>query len=404
MKILFLTDNFPPEVNPPATRTMKNIKEWVKKDDIHITVITCFPNYPKGKVYSGYKNKFYTKETIEDGKITLIRVWSYMAANSGVVKRILDQLSYAIMSLFFGLFQKYDIIIATSPQFFTTWSAFFLSKIKRKPWVFELRDLWPESIEALGVIRNKSVLSILESIELFLYNDAKIVISLTKAFKENLISRGISPNKIHVITNGVDSEIYSPKVKNHKLIEKLNLKNKFVVGYYGTHGISHALDFIIESNHKMSDNEFHFLFVGDGAEKNSLLQLSKKYKLENITFIDTVGEESLLDYISICNIGLVNLKKNDAFVKVIPSKLFNLASMKKPILLGVDGEARKILEQYNAGVFFEPENYQSFKENLLLLKDNHLVYNTCKEGCTSLANAYNHKKLANKMLDIIKER
>ena len=100
MKILFLTDNFPPEVNPPATRTMKNIKEWVKKDDIHITVITCFPNYPKGKVYSGYKNKFYTKETIEDGKITLIRVWSYMAANSGVVKRILDQLSYAIMSLF----------------------------------------------------------------------------------------------------------------------------------------------------------------------------------------------------------------------------------------------------------------------------------------------------------------
>ena len=219
-----------------------------------------------------------------------------------------------------------------------------------------------------------------------------------------MISRGISPNKIHVITNGVDSEIYSPKVKNHKLIEKLNLKNKFVVGYYGTHGISHALDFIIESNHKMSDNEFHFLFVGDGAEKNSLLQLSKKYKLENITFIDTVGEESLLDYISICNIGLVNLKKNDAFVKVIPSKLFNLASMKKPILLGVDGEARKILEQYNAGVFFEPENYQSFKENLLLLKDNHLVYNTCKEGCTSLANAYNHKKLANKMLDIIKER
>ena len=126
------------------------------------------------------------------------------------------------------------------------------------------------------------------------------------------------------------------------MIEKLNLKNKFVVGYYGTHGISHAKpDFIIESNHKMSDNELHFLFVGDGAEKNSLLQLSKKYKLENITFIDTVGEESLLNYISICDIGLVNLKKNDTFVKVIPSKLFNLASMKKPILLGVDGEARK---------------------------------------------------------------
>ena len=255
MRILFLTDNFPPEVNPPATRTMKNIKEWAKKDNIYITVITCFPNYPKGKVYSGFKNKFFEKEKIADGKITLIRVWSYMAENSGVIRRIFDHLSYAILSAFFGLFQKFDAVIATSPQFFTTWSACFLSKIKRKPWIFELRDLWPESIESLGVIKNKSILKFLERIEIFLYNDANLVIALTQSFKNNLISRGINSNKIHVVTNGVDLNIYNSKIKSNELNNNLNLKNKFVIGYYGTHGIAHGLDFIIDSNYKMKSTK-----------------------------------------------------------------------------------------------------------------------------------------------------
>jgi glycosyltransferase involved in cell wall biosynthesis len=400
MKILFITDNFPPETNPPATRTMKHIKEWQKNKDVKITVITCFPNYPKGKIFEGYKNKLYQKEMIE--KITVIRVWSFMAKNTGFLKRIIDHLSFAIMAFFIGIFQKFDIIVATSPQFFTTWTAFLLSKIKRKNWIFELRDIWPESIYTLGAIKNKYVISILEKIELALYKDAKVVIPVTHSFKNNLIKRNIDPKKITVITNGVDRNIYKPLNKNLKLQNELNLNGKFVVGYFGTHGLAHGLDFIIKSSKKINSDKIHFLFVGDGSEKNSLIRLADKYNISNISFVDSVSENKIIEYISLSDISLINLKKNDTFKSVIPSKMFNVASMQKPILLGVDGEARSILEKYSAGVFFEPENEKMFIKKLLDLKNNIDLYNHSIQGCNKMATDYDFKDLASKMLSIIK--
>ena len=168
MKILFLSDNFYPEMNAPANRTFEHCKEWVKKSNIEITVITCVPNFPKGKVYDGYKNKLFQTEIIEGIKV--IRVWSYIAENKNTVKRTLDFISFSFSSFWVGLFQEFDVVIGTSPQFFTTISAFLLSKIKRKPWVFELRDLWPESIKSVGMINNNSIYKFLEKLELFLYN------------------------------------------------------------------------------------------------------------------------------------------------------------------------------------------------------------------------------------------
>ena len=177
MRILFITDNFPPEVNAPATRTFEHCKEWVKKGD-EVTVITCVPNFPKGKVYDGYKNKLYQTEEIEGIKV--VRVWSYISPNEGFAKRIIDFMSFAFMAFWVGLFKKADIIIGTSPQFFTTWAAETLSVLKRKPWIFELRDLWPESIKAVGAISGDSkVFKLLEKIELRLYKRSSRIISVT---------------------------------------------------------------------------------------------------------------------------------------------------------------------------------------------------------------------------------
>ncbi len=217
MKILFLTDNFPPEVTPPATRTFNHTTEWIKDKDIEITVITSFPNFPFGKVYKGYKNKLFQKEKING--INIIRVWTYMAPNQRFLKRTIDQFSFAITSFLCGLFQKYDIIVATSPQFFTVWSAFMLSKIRNKPWIFELRDIWPESIYTLGAVKYKWIISILERIEIGLYRDSNLIIPVTKAFKDNLTNRGINPDKIHPITNGVNSNIFNFKEKNEDLVK-----------------------------------------------------------------------------------------------------------------------------------------------------------------------------------------
>ena len=196
MRILFLTDNFPPEMNAPATRTWEHCKEWVNlKADV--TVITCTPNFPEGKVFKGYKNKFIQTELIDGIKV--VRVWSYISANNGFLKRIIDYTSYAIMAFTVGLWYKCDLIIATSPQFFTAISGYALSVFKRKPWIFELRDLWPESIRAVGAMQNKKILYFFEKLELFLYKKANLVVPVTDSFKQNLIDRGISESKIKVI-------------------------------------------------------------------------------------------------------------------------------------------------------------------------------------------------------------
>jgi len=399
MKILFITDNFPPEVNAPATRTYEHIKEWIKDESVEVTVLTCFPNFPHGKVYNGYKNKLYQREKF-DG-IDVIRVWSYMSKNEGFVKRVLDYISFAFMAFFVGLFQKFDVIVATSPQFFTTWAGCGLAKIKRRPWVFELRDLWPESIKTVGAMKQGKIIEILEKIELGLYKSSNLVIAVTEAFRRNLIARGIDGNKIKVITNGSNLDLFVPRGKDGELLNQLGLKDKFIVGYIGTHGMAHSLDFIITTISKIKDEKFHFLFVGDGAVKEKIVNLAADLGLKNVTFLGSVPKDEVPRFLSICDAMLAPLKKDDNFKTVIPSKIFEASAMQKPVLLGVEGQAKEILEAYGAGVCFEPENEKDFLEKLNILTDVDF-YNECRAGCLRLASDYDRKKLAKTMLEILK--
>lgn len=400
MKILFITDNFPPEVNAPATRTYEHCKRWLESEDVEITVITCAPNFPHGKVYEGYKNKLYQKENV-DG-IEVIRVWSYITANSGFVKRVLDYVSFAVSAFFVGLFQKHDVIIATSPQFFTTWTGWALSKVRRKPWIFELRDLWPESIKTVGAMEQGRIIDTLEKIELGLYRDADRVVAVTDAFKANLIGRGIDAEKIEVVTNGSNIELFAPREKDRVLMETLGLDQKFVVGYIGTHGMAHSLDFIVRSLSKIEDVSIHFLFIGDGAMKATIVALAKELQLNNITFVDPVSKDEVPRYLSVVDLSLAPLKKEDNFKTVIPSKIFEASAMQKPTLLGVEGQAQEIIETYGAGLCFEPENEKDFLEKLAEIRDEKR-YQALQEGCVKLAKDYDRKHLADKMLQIIRD-
>tara|TARA_B110000459_G_scaffold190568_1_gene225780 strand:- start:549 stop:1754 length:1206 start_codon:yes stop_codon:yes gene_type:complete len=400
MKILFITDNFPPEVNAPATRTFEHCKEWVKKGD-EVTVITCAPNFPKGKVYEGYKNKLYQKEEIEGIKV--IRVWSYISANEGFAKRIIDFLSFAFMAFWVGLFKKTDVIIATSPQFFTTWTAETLATLKRKPWVFELRDIWPESIRAVGAISGDSkIFKFLEKLELRLYKRSSRVITVTESFKSNLIERGIDGEKVKVVLNGANLERFSKMKKDAALVEKYNLEGKFVVGYVGTHGMAHKLDFILNSWPKGNPN-FHLILMGDGAEKSKLVELAKTLNITNISFIPSMLKEDVPAYLSLMDVSLVPLKKSDLFKTVIPSKIFENSAMQIPILLGVEGESADIIQKYNAGLCFEPENKEDFLTQLNLLKDDKTIYENCQAGCLTLAKEFDRKKMAEKMRKFLLE-
>lgn len=361
MRILFLTDNFPPETNAPATRTYEHCLKWVKMG-YKVTVITCFPNFPKGKVFEGYTNKLYQKEDI-DG-IRVIRVWTYISENNGFVKRIIDYVSFAVTSFLFGLFLKTDLIIATSPQFFTAISGRMLSVFKRIPWVMEVRDLWPDSIAAVGSMnKNSKAFIILKKIEHHLYLSASKIVVVTDSFKKYIIKEHqITPEKVGVFKNGVlISNFKKPKLNDvMTLKESLDLQSKIIISYIGTHGLAHGLKFILESISKISNPNLHFLFIGDGAEKQNLIEYSKTLQLKNFTFLESVTKSEIPLYIEISDFSLVNLKKSDEFKNVIPSKIFENIAMYKPILLGVEGESKELIDDYEVGVCFEPENKESF--------------------------------------------
>lgn len=400
MKILFLTDNFPPESNAPATRTYEHCVEWLKKG-ADITVITCVPNYPKGKVFSGYKNKWYQKEMMDGIKV--IRVWSYITPNRGLFLRIVDYLSFCISAFIASLFVKTDIIVATSPQLFTAVAGYLSSIFKRKPWIMEVRDLWPESIKAVGAIEQSRILDILDKLVVFLYKKATRIIVVTDTFKERIAADEVDPDKIHVVKNGVHLYKFQQQEKDAALVKKYRLEGKFVITYIGTHGMAHKLDFILDCAKKVENKQIHFLFVGAGAMKTRLVRKAKSMNLDNVTMADAVPKEDVPKHISLSDVALIPLRKKDTFKTVLPSKIFENSAMLKPILLGVEGEAEKVVKQYNAGLCFEPENETDFLAKLDEMYQNKEQYQAFKIGCMKLAKVFDRKTLANSMYHIIEQ-
>lgn len=403
MHILFLSDNFPPEVNAPASRTYEHCREWVKSGAT-VTVITCAPNFPQGKVFDGFKNKLWQSELM-DG-IRVIRVWSFITANEGFLRRILDYISFMVSSTIASLFvRKVDVIVGTSPQFFTVCAAWVVSAFKRVPWVFELRDLWPESIKAVGAMDNSFAIRMLEKLELFLYHQATCIVTVTNTFKSILIQRGVDGKKIQVTTNGVDLERFIPQAKDEGLIHALGLKNKFVVGYIGTHGMAHGLETLLDAAKLIQDgsceDDMRFLFLGNGAKKSDLITYAKDKKILNVIFLDSISKDEVAKYWSLLDVSIIHLRKTELFNSVIPSKLFECMGMGIPVLHGVPGESAQIVITEQVGEIFESENPTQLAQLLLGLKNNaDRIYNYKKNGINA-ARLYDRTHLAKKMLSIL---
>ncbi|MES9906400.1 MAG: glycosyltransferase family 4 protein [Sedimenticola sp.] len=354
MRILFLSHYFPPEVNAPATRTYEHCREWVKLGH-KVTVISCVPHHPMGKAYPGYRNRFFQVEE-KDG-IRAIKIWTYITANEGFVKRTWNYLFYMLMAILVAPFiGKADVVISTSPQFFNGLAGYVVSKLKRSPWVLEIRDLWPESILTVGAITNKHIIRLLEYLEMFAYRKADRIVPVTNAFKAYMLEMGIDEQKIQVITNGVNLDLYQPIEKDSNLAEELGVAGKFVAAYVGTHGMAHHLETILEAA-KLCDNpDIVFVMVGEGAEREKLLTMQQEMGLKNLVMVGQLPKEKMPALWSITDVSLVLLKRSDLFKSVIPSKIFESMAMEKPIVIGVEGESRGIIEAANAGVGIEPEN------------------------------------------------
>jgi glycosyltransferase involved in cell wall biosynthesis len=369
-KILLLTEYFPPEIGAGSTRAFELSRRW-SDTGADVTVLTGFPDYPNGIIPESYRGHWLMKEKM--GNIQVVRTFIYPTANKGFIKRLFSFFSFTISSIFLGTWvtKKRDILIATSPPFSIGIAGYVISRVKRVPYIFEVRDIWPASIVQLGQIKNKSVIKLLEKIELFLYRNAAKVVSVTDSYVKDFVSRGVDPQKIEVIKNGVDLEFFKPDYQTDHLIRKLNLEGKEIVSYVGTHGLSHALAKVIDTANELKQNKrIHFLFVGDGAEKESLKNYANDLGLDNVTFLDSVSKNELTAYYGLSHILLVPLKKLPLFKTVLPSKIFEIMAVGKPLITTVDGECKKLIEDADAGIFAEPENVEDLKEKILFLHQN----------------------------------
>lgn len=362
MRILLLTDNYPPESSPPALRCSMHAKRWVERG-CHVNVVTSFPNFPEGRVFGGYRQSLFKRETLDT--VDVLRVPTLIFANSGTILRIADFLSFMFTGSFASLFVgRPDVVVATSPQFFTAVAGWLVSRIYRRPFVFEIRDLWPDSIVAVGAMKEGWIIRMIRRVEQFLYRRADLIITVTSSFRDILIGRGIDGGKIVVVTNGIDTRQLTPGTASAPLRHRLGLEGKSVVSYIGTVGMAHGLQMILDTADRMRDRrrDVHFLIVGSGAELQELRDQAVQRKLTNVTFVGRVAHAEVIEYWRLSDVTLVLLKNTPLFRTVIPSKIFEAMATGTPVITNVRGEVQVILEPLGCAEMVEPDDLSALVE------------------------------------------
>lgn len=395
MHILFISDNFYPESNALANRLYDHAKIWVTLGH-QVSVLTCAPNFPRGKVFEGYQNKWRQVEVL-DG-IQIVRIKSYIAENKGSLKRIIDYMSFALHAAWQGLWVKSpDVVIGTSPQPFPVFSAWFVARLKRKPFIFELRDLWPESVTAVGAMNRSSRL-----LRFFgwaiekMYAKADRIIAVTESFKQILVEKHhISSAKIIVCKNGVDPGAIKATASKSALKKQYKLGDKYLVGYVGTIGMAHSVQTIVEAAKLNRHKQIHFVIMGAGAEAEQMERLAQP--LQNVTFISSGTRQDALNVLNMLDVAIVHLRNTPLFETVIPSKIFEAMALGKPILMGVRGESRDIvIKQAKAGVAFKPEDPDELNQAIETIQERYYDAQKIKQF---VDRHYNREIIAEQMLE-----
>jgi glycosyltransferase involved in cell wall biosynthesis len=405
LKILFFSHYFPPEVNAPATRVFQMGRRWVRAGH-EVQVITCAPNVPTGKVYDGYRNRPIQHETVEGIRVT--RTWTFLAPNKGSVRRSLNYISYLFSAGLAGLFTRNpDLIIATTPQFFCGWTGALVARLRRVPFVLEVRDLWPESIVAVNAMKPGLAIRFLGWLEQKLYAAAGLIVTVGDGYRSRLIERGVPSSKIAVITNGVDRETLKPGARDESLREKFGLAGKFVCAYVGTIGMACGLDVVLRAATLLKQqgrNDITFLLVGDGAVRDELQDQATGQELDNIIFAGLQPKPLIPALLATSDACLVHLRKQELFQSVLPSKLFEAAAMARPVILGVQGSAASLLTDMNGGICIEPENEEELCSAVTRLSDDpSLARRMGESACRHVQEHFDLDRLASDYLSLLEQ-
>lgn len=370
LRVLFLSSNFPPEVNALANRTWEHAREWARQGGA-VSVVTGPPHFPEGSVYAGYRNAL-ARETI-DG-VDVMRVPMYVAANAGFLRRTLSYVSYMASAAWFARRAQSDpsIVVASSPQFFAGLAGWLVARRLRRPFVLEVRDLWPESIVDVGAMRRGVLVRALERLESFLYRAADHIVVVSPAFRQHIEQRGVGSERITVLPNGVDPEWFEHDVAAGELDalrSEFGLEDGFVASYIGTVGMAHGAGVVLEAARRCADTDVAFVVVGAGAEWDALRERAEASGLDNFRLVERQSRHRTRLFYALSDVSIVHLLDRPAFRKVIPSKLFECMAMRRPVVLAVPGQATEILNRASGGICVDPEDPAALLAAVLRLKN-----------------------------------
>lgn len=368
MRILFLTQYFPPEVGAPQNRLFE-LAQRLQRRGVEVIVLTGMPNYPQMRIHEAYRGRIFLKE--QRGEITIYRSWLYASTNRSISSRLLNYFSFVFTSLLVGLLKvpRPSVVFCESPPLFLGMSGYLLARFARAKFIFNVSDLWPETAQRLGLITNPLLLGVATRLEEFLYRKADLVTGQTQGIVQD-ISRRFPAKRVYWLSNGVDERLCeeSTEASDWRAQQGYSAED-FLVLYAGIIGHAQGLEVILEAARKLADNRaIKFLLVGDGPEKARLVEQTCRAGLRNVQFFDPVPKSAMPGILKAVNATVIPLRRLDLFKGAIPSKLFESLALRKPILLGVEGEARELfINQGQAGLFFRPEDADSLAQQALRL-------------------------------------
>jgi colanic acid biosynthesis glycosyl transferase WcaI len=409
MNILYVSQYFPPEMGAPAGRAAELSRLWAE-DDHEVTVLTGFPNHPTGIVPAKYRRKFrrLVAREIYHG-VNVIRTWLLPFPNRKPYERMLNYSSFCASSAITGLFlHRPDVVIATSPQLLVGLSGWWLARCNGVPFVFEVRDLWPESLAAVGMgSQNSPLHRSLAKIAGFLYRSCDRLVVVTPAFKDYLIEHWRVPEeKIFVVENGVETSLFRRLAPNLAIRRELGAEGKFVASYIGTMGNAHGLETLLEAATLLCERapKILFLLVGEGAEKARIVSLARSRGLTNVRFVGQQAREKIPAYITASDACLVLLKRTELFKTVLPTKMLEFMSCARPVILGVDGHARRVMEQAKAGIFVTPEDPAALADAVMQLADDpELRESLGRNGRQHVLQYFSRQHTAKVYLDVLQD-
>lgn len=365
MKIVILTQYFPPEVGAPQNRLFE-LAVRLKRAGDEVTILTAMPNYPSMEIHETYKGKFYSYEEMEGLKVH--RSYIFVSKSKSILKRLMNYYSFVISSFLMGCFKlkEHNYIICESPPLFLGKTGWLLSVIHRSRFIFNVSDLWPESAEKLGLVSNKTVLKLSTRMEEFFYKKSFLVTGQTQGIVSNIKNR-FPDKKVYWLPNGVDLDIFKAEKNDSWKRQNGFLENDFIFLYAGIIGHAQGLEVILKcAELTLSHFNIKYLLLGSGPEKEKLQALQQSKQLSNVFFLDAVSKMEMKDVLASVDATIIPLRKLDLFLGAIPSKIFENLAMKVPVILGVDGEARELfVNQGNCALYFEPENEQLLSEAVL---------------------------------------